>query len=169
MTTRRDDHERKVQFLACLLSGQTIKEASKSVGISEVTGSRWGSQDATFNNYRREVVGALLEKMAFVGHSALKRLEEIMADPTASEQAQIAAAKIVLDGLVKLQPRQLEVEAQNPAEEAIQPALSSGRRKELYQLLQADRPPALNGNGNGNGNGTGNGNGNGNGNGHGLG
>lgn len=92
---------RKELAVVALISQPSIAAAAEAAGISESTLYRWLANDAQFQKLyrdaRKELVQQATSQLQRAAADAVKALEDVLRDATASASAKIAAARTILE------------------------------------------------------------------------
>lgn len=99
-------------FVAAMMAGCTIEEASKQCGVSKSTGCRWIKSPRfreQLDTAQRQLFGAIGRKAFSTARPMLEVLEGIALSPETDPRARVSAAKASLDCMLKCQA--LDVEA----------------------------------------------------------
>jgi hypothetical protein len=91
--------------IAALLSKPTIEKAAKACGIGEATLRRWLKDEGFQERYRaakKQTLDAVMGRLRQIAGEAVETLREVAVNQEAPPSSRIAAARAVLDMVIKV-------------------------------------------------------------------
>lgn len=92
------------KLIAALLSGVTILDASKSIGIAEKTAHAWlklPHVQAAYRDAQRSLFDASLSRLMLYTDDAIKTLHSIAKDQEETASSRVRAAQIILEQAIE--------------------------------------------------------------------
>ena len=87
-----------------LLKGNSIVDSAKNIGISEATLNRWLTNNefkVALNGRKKQIVDNCIDSINLMGNKAIKVLNSILDNESASDNVRFNASKSILDMILK--------------------------------------------------------------------
>ena len=105
-----------------LLKGNSIVDSAKIVGVSEATLNRWLANSefkVVLNERKSLIVDNCIDKVNLMGNKAIKVLDSILDNDTASDNVKFNASKSILDMILKFNEQRNIIDKMKELEELL--------------------------------------------------
>lgn len=105
-----------------LLKGNSIVDSAKIIGISEATLNRWLANSefkVVLNERKSLIVDNCIDKVNLMGNKAIKVLDSILDNESASDNVKLNASKSILDMILKFNEQKNIIDKMKEIEELL--------------------------------------------------
>ena len=105
-----------------LLKGNSIVDSAKNIGISEATLNRWLANSefkVVLNERKGLIVDNCIDKVNLMGNKAIKVLDSILDNESASNNVKLNASKSILDMILKFNEQRNIIDKMKEIEEML--------------------------------------------------
>ncbi len=105
-----------------LLKGNSIVDSAKNIGISEATLNRWLANSefkVVLNERKGLIVDNCIDKVNLMGNKAIKVLDNILDNESASDNVKLNASKSILDMILKFNEQRNIIDKMKEIEEML--------------------------------------------------
>lgn len=105
-----------------LLKGNSIVDSAKIIGISEATLNRWLANSefkVVLNERKSLIVDNCIDKVNLMGNKAIKVLDSILDNESASDNVKLNASKSILDMILKFSEQRNIIDKMKEIEELL--------------------------------------------------
>lgn len=105
-----------------LLKGNSIVDSAKNIGISEATLNRWLANSefkVVLNERKGLIVDNCIDKVNLMGNKAIKVLDSILDNESASDNVKFNASKSILDMILKFNEQRNIIDKMKELEELL--------------------------------------------------
>lgn len=105
-----------------LLKGNSIVDSAKIIGISEATLNRWLANSefkVVLNERKSMIVDNCIDKVNLMGNKAIKVLDSILDNESASDNVKLNASKSILDMILKFNEQRSIIDKMKEIEELL--------------------------------------------------
>jgi len=105
-----------------LLKGNSIVDSAKNIGISEATLNRWLANSefkVVLNERKGLIVDNCIDKVNLMGNKAIKVLDSILDNESASDNVKLNASKSILDMILKFNEQRNIIDKMKEIEEML--------------------------------------------------
>ena len=105
-----------------LLKGNSIVDSAKIIGISEATLNRWLANSefkVVLNERKSMIVDNCIDKVNLMGNKAIKVLDSILDNESASDNVKLNASKSILDMILKFNEQKNIIDKMKEIEELL--------------------------------------------------
>lgn len=105
-----------------LLKGNSIVDSAKNIGISEATLNRWLANSefkVVLNERKGLIVDNCIDKLNLMGNKAIKVLDSILDNESASDNVKFNASKSILDMILKFNEQRNIIDKMKELEELL--------------------------------------------------
>lgn len=105
-----------------LLKGNSIVDSAKNIGISEATLNRWLANSefkVVLNERKGLIVDNCIDKVNLMGNKAIKVLDSILDNESASDNVKFNASKSILDMILKFNEQRNIIDKMKEIEEML--------------------------------------------------
>lgn len=105
-----------------LLKGNSIVDSAKIIGISEATLNRWLANSefkVVLNERKSLIVDNCIDKVNLMGNKAIKVLDSILDNESASDNVKFNAARSILDMILKFNEQRNIIDKMKEIEELL--------------------------------------------------
>lgn len=105
-----------------LLKGNSIVDSAKIIGISEATLNRWLANSefkVVLNERKSLIVDNCIDKVNLMGNKAIKVLDSILDNDSASDNVKLNASKSILDMILKFNEQKNIIDKMKEIEELL--------------------------------------------------
>lgn len=111
-----------------LLKGNSIVDSAKNIGISEATLNRWLANaefKVVLNERKRQIVDNCIDDINLMGNKAIKVINGILDNDSASDYVRLNASKSILDMILKFNEQKNIIDRMNEIEELLKEKVGS--------------------------------------------